>query len=95
LLGPLLDVPTKDPALTTIAGGEYVVVASIYAVLLRDLKKYRVLLWLIALDQAFAAILPAYEIARGHVVATWKTIGPIPFNAALAAIYVAGARTKL
>jgi hypothetical protein len=54
-----------------------------------------VLLWLIALDQAFAAILPAYEIARGHVVATWKTIGPIPFNAALAAIYVAGARSKL
>ncbi len=95
LLGPLLDVPTKDPALTTIAGGEYVVVASIYAILLRDLKKYRVLLWLIALDQAFAAILPAYEIARGHVVATWKTIGPIPFNAALAAIYVAGARSKL
>jgi hypothetical protein len=84
LLGPLLDVPTKDPALTTI-----------YAILLRDLKKYRVLLWLIALDQAFAAILPAYEIARGHVVATWKTIGPIPFNAALAAIYVAGARSKL
>jgi hypothetical protein len=95
LLGPLLDVPTKDPALTTIAGGEYVVVASIYAVLLRDLKRYRVLLWLIALDQAFAAILPAYEIARGHVVATWKTIGPIPFNAALAAIYVVGARSKL
>jgi hypothetical protein len=95
LLGPLLDVPTKDPALTTIAGGEYVVVASIYAVVLRDLKKYRVLLWLIALDQAFAALLPAYEIARGHVVATWKTIGPIPFNAALAAIYVAGARSKL
>jgi hypothetical protein len=91
LLGPLLDVPTKDPALTTIAGGEYVVVTLIYIVLLRDLERYRALLWLVALDQAFAAVLPAYEIARGHVAQTWKTVGPIPFNAALAAIYVFGA----
>jgi hypothetical protein len=94
LLGPLLDVPTKDPALTTIVGGEYVVVTLIYVALLRDLERYRGLLWLIALDQLFAAVLPAYEIARGHVAATWKTIGPIPVNVLLAALYVVGARTR-
>ena len=92
LLGPLLDVPTKDPALTTIAGGEYVVVTAIYLVLLRDLERYRALLWLVALDQFFAAALPGYEIARGHVAATWKTIGPIPFNAALCVIYLLALR---
>ncbi len=94
LLGPLLDVPTKDPALTTIAGGEYVVVTAIYLVLLRDLERYRALLWLVALDQFFAAALPGYEIARGHVAATWKTIGPIPFNAILCAIYLLALRRR-
>jgi hypothetical protein len=93
LLGPLLDVPTKDPALTTIAGGEYLVVTGIYLILLRDLQRYRVLLWLIALDQFLAALLPGIEIARGHVVATVKTLGPIPLNLALAAVYFAGARS--
>lgn len=87
LLGPLFDIPTKDPALTTIAGGEYVVVTLVYVLLLRDLERYRALLWLIALDQLFAGLIPALEISRGHVVATWKTIGPIPINLALAAIY--------
>jgi hypothetical protein len=91
LLGPLLDVPTKDPALTTIAGGEYLVVTGLYLLLLRDLQRYRALLWLTALDQLLAALLPGIEIARGHVVATIKTIGPIPFNVALSAVYVAGA----
>jgi hypothetical protein len=91
LLGPLFDIPLKDPALTTIVGGEYVVVTLIYAVILRAPERYRILLWLITLDQAFAALLPAIEIARGNVVATWKTIGPIPFNALLACIYAWGA----
>jgi hypothetical protein len=91
LLGPLLDVPTKDPALTTIAGGEFFVVTLVYVVLLRDMRRYRILLWIVALDQFFAGILPGFEIARGAVAATWKTIGPIPFNLALGAIYVAGA----
>ena len=91
LLGPLLDVPTKDPALTTIAGGEYLVVTTIYVVLLRDLRRYAILLWLVALDQSLAAIIPAIEIGRGHVVATWKTIGPIPFNVLLAAVYALAA----
>ncbi len=87
LLGPLLDVPTKDPALTTIAGGEYLVVTLLYVLLLYDLRRYRMLLWLIALDQAFAVLLPLVEITRGNVVATWKTLGPMPFNAALALVY--------
>lgn len=87
-LGPLLDIPLKDPALTTIAGGEYLVVAIVYALLLRDPRRYHPLFWLIALDQAFAVALPALEIARGNVAGTIKTIGPMPFNAALAAIYV-------
>jgi hypothetical protein len=92
LLGPLFDIPAKDPALTTIAGGEYVVVALVYVLLLRDLERYRGLLWLIALDQLFAALLPALEISRGHVAATWKTFGPIPVNLLLVAVYVVAAR---
>ncbi len=92
LLGPLFDIPAKDPALTTIAGGEYVVVALVYVLLLRDLERYRGLLWLIALDQLFAALLPALEISRGHVAATWKTLGPIPVNLLLVAVYVVAAR---
>ncbi len=87
LLGPLFDIPVKDPALTTIAGGEYVVVALVYLLVFRDARRYRALLWLCALDQAFAALLPAIEIGRGNVVATPKTIGPIPFNALLAVVY--------
>ena len=94
LLGPLFDVPTKDPALTTIAGGEYVVVTLIYVMLLRDLTRFAPLLWLVALDQLFAGIIPAWEISRGHVVATWKTIGPIPINLALATIYALAARSR-
>gem|GEM_PF-755276 len=93
LLGPLFDVPTKDPALTTIAGGEYVVVTLIYVMLLRDTKRYAPLLWLVALDQLFAGLIPAWEISRGHVVATWKTIGPIPINLILAATYALAARS--
>jgi hypothetical protein len=89
-LGPLLDIPLKDPALTTIAGGEYVVVALIYVAVLRDPQRYGPLLWLCALDQACAAVLPAIEIARGNVVATYKTIGPIPFNALLTGVYLWG-----
>jgi len=87
-LGPLFDIPLKDPALTTIAGGEYIVVALIYVMILRDPKRYHALLWLCALDQAFAACLPALEIIRGNVVATYKTIGPIPINVVLCGVYL-------
>ncbi len=93
LLGPLFDIPVKDPAITTIAGGEYVVVTLLYLALLRDLERFRSLLWLIAIDQAFAAVIPAYAIVRGEVVATWKTIGPIPVSVLLAIVYaIAAAR---
>ncbi len=91
LLGPLLDVPTKDPALTTIVGGEFVVVALVYVAIARDFARFAPLLWIVALDQLFAVALPALEIARGHVPATWKTIAPMPFDLALAAIYAWGA----
>ncbi|GAC1441097.1 MAG: hypothetical protein NVS2B8_00100 [Vulcanimicrobiaceae bacterium] len=94
LLGPLFDIPTKDPALTTIAGGEYVVVTLVYVLLLRDLERFAPFLWLVAIDQFFAAVIPAWEISRGHVVATWKTIGPIPLNLLLAATYAVGARGR-
>ena len=91
LLGPLFDLPLKDPALTTIAGGEYVVVALIYAIVFRAPARYHALLWVCALDQLFAALLPGIEIARGHVAATYKTIGPIPLSALLATVYALGA----
>jgi hypothetical protein len=88
LLGPLFDLPLKDPALTTIAGGEYIVVAFVYALVFREPERYRALLWVCALDQLLAALLPGIEIARGNVAATYKTIGPIPLSALLAAAYV-------
>ncbi len=91
LIPPLLDVPVKDPALTTIFGGALLVLACIYALVLRDTERWRPLLWLCALDQTFGVLLPALEIARGNVPATLKTIGPMPFQAVLVALYVAGA----
>jgi hypothetical protein len=93
-LEPLFDIPLKDPAMTTIAGGEYVVVALVYALFLRDPRRYHPLLWLLALDQGLAASLPLLEMLRGHVVATYKTIGPIPISLILAAIYCWGAATR-
>jgi hypothetical protein len=92
LLGPLLDVPTRDPALTTIAGGEFALVALLYIFILRDVEKYRALLWLVALDQVLAIVLPGIEMLRGHFAVTFKTIGPMPLNAILAAIFLAGLR---
>jgi hypothetical protein len=41
LLQPLLDLPVKDPAVTTIAGGELVVAAGIYAFVLRDPRRWQ------------------------------------------------------
>lgn len=87
-MGPLLDIPLKDPAATTIAGGEFVVVSLVYLAVLRAPLRYRALLFVLFLDQLFAIALPAYEIGRGNVVATWKTVGPMPGNALLAAIYL-------
>jgi hypothetical protein len=92
LMGPLFDIPLRDPAVTTIAGGEFLVAAFIYVVLLRDLERFRPLLWLVALDQTLAAVLPGLEIARGHIAATFKTLAPMPINAALVVVYVLAAR---
>ncbi len=94
LMQPLLDLPIKDPALTTILGGELFVVAGVYAVVLRDPARWRPLLWLCAADQCLGVLLPALEIARGHAPATVKTLGPMPFQLALVAVYIAGARRQ-
>jgi hypothetical protein len=49
-------------------------------------------LWLVALDQLFAALLPGIEVLRGHLPATLKIIAPMPISLALAAVYVLAAR---
>ena len=94
LVEPLLDVPVKDPALTTIFGGELVVVVGLYALAFRDPTRWRPLLWLCALDQFFGVLLPLVEIAHGHVPGTFKTYGPMPFQLALVAVYVLGATRR-
>lgn len=94
LLEPLLDIPVKDPAVTTIAGGELIVASVIYALAFADLPRWRPLLWLCVLDQFFGIVLPAIEMARGHAPVTAKTIGPMPFQIILIGIYVAGARMR-
>ena len=91
LIPPLLDIPVKDPALVTIAGGEYAVVALVYLLAFRYPRRFRALLWLCALDQAFAVALPALAVAHGQLPASWKIVGPLPLSTLLAAIYVAGA----
>lgn len=87
LIEPLLGLAVRDPAMTTIAGGELVVAACIYGLAFRDPARWRPLVWLCALDQTFGIVLPAIEIARGHAPATIKTLGPMPFQAALVALY--------
>jgi hypothetical protein len=89
LIPPLLDIPVHDPTLAQVAGGEYAIAALCYALAFRDPVRFRALLWLCALDQAFAVVLPALALARGQLPATWKIIAPIPLDALLAAIYVA------
>jgi hypothetical protein len=91
LIQPLLDIPVHDPTLAQIAGGEYVVAALCYALALRDPRRFAVLLWICALDQAFAVVLPALAVMRGQLPATWKIVAPIPFQALLALVLVAGA----
>jgi hypothetical protein len=41
LIAPLLDVPVKDPALTTIFGGTLLVLACLYVLVLRDTERWR------------------------------------------------------
>jgi len=91
LIPPLLDIPAKDPALTTIYGGALLVIVGVYLLALRDPVRWRPLLWLCALDQTLGVLLPLVEIARGHVVGTPKIYAPMPFQLALVALYVVGA----
>ena len=91
LIPPLLDIPVHDPTLVQVAGGEYVVAALVYAVTFSDPPRWRPLLWVCALDQAFAVVLPALAVAHGALPTSWKIIAPIPFQALLALVYVAGA----
>ncbi len=91
LIQPLSDIPVRDPTITRLAGAEFIVVACVYALAFRDPVRWRPLLWLCALDQTFAVILPAIEIAHGAFPATIKTVGPIPLSVLLVVIYVVGA----
>ncbi|MDQ6944297.1 MAG: hypothetical protein M3169_17505, partial [Candidatus Eremiobacteraeota bacterium] len=88
LIQPLLDIPVKDPTVVQIAGGEFVVAALVYALAFRDPARFRVLLWLCALDQLFAVVLPALGVAHGTLPATWKIVAPIPFQSVLAVLFV-------
>jgi hypothetical protein len=91
LLEPLLDIPVRDPALTSIVGGEFAVVACVYAVAFRDPRRWSVLLWICALDQLAAVVLPALAIVHGQIPATFKTVGPIPVQAVMALALAWGA----
>ena len=88
LIPPLLDIPVKDPTVVQLAGGEFVVAALVYAVAFRDPVRFRALLWVCALDQLFAVVLPALAVAHGALPATWKIVAPIPFQALLAGLFV-------
>jgi hypothetical protein len=88
LIQPLLDIPVKDPTLVQIAGGEYVVAALVYVIAFRDPVRFRPLLWLCALDQLFAVVLPALAVAHGVLPASWKIVAPIPFQALLAVVFI-------
>ncbi|BDE06073.1 hypothetical protein WPS_13490 [Vulcanimicrobium alpinum] len=92
LIAPLLGVPVKDPAVTAFLGGELIVAACIYALILRDTPRWQPLLWLCALDQTLGVAIPAVQIALGNAPASLQTIAPMPFQAILVALYVAGAR---
>jgi len=91
---PLFDIPAPDVTTALLGGGELIVAGLVYVVILRDVDRFRPLLWLVALDQVFAALLPGIEMLRGHVPATFKTIAPMPINAVLVFIYVWSARSQ-
>jgi hypothetical protein len=94
LLTPLFDIPVKDPAAIMFGGGEFAVVTLVYICLLADPRRFRPLLWLVALDQAFAVVLPLIALASGVLPHTWKTVGPLPVSAALCIAFVWGATRR-
>jgi hypothetical protein len=83
----LLDIPMHDATLAMLAGGEYVVVALVYALAFSDPRRFRALLLICAVDQLFAVVMPALLVAHGVVPGTWKVIAPIPFQALLALLF--------
>jgi hypothetical protein len=91
LIPSLLDIPVHDPELVRIAGGEYVVAALLYLLAFAEPRRLRVLLWLCALDQAFAVAMPALAVAHGTIPSTWATVAPIPFQALLGIVFALGA----
>ena len=88
---PLFDVPVHDTLIAAFAGGEFLVVACVYALTLTDPRRYRALLWVLALDQAFAVVLPTLAVTYGALPATFKIVAPIPVSAILVAVFVTGA----
>jgi hypothetical protein len=87
-IGPLLDFPVKDPALARVTGGELLVACAVYVFVFQNPRRFQPLFFICALDQLFAALIPAIEIAMGHVPGTIKTIGPIPLNVILCGIFI-------
>jgi hypothetical protein len=88
----LFDIPVRDQTAALLGGGELLVAGCIYVLILRDVERFRPFLWLVALDQLFAALLPGIEVLRGHLPATFKILAPMPLNLALVAVYVLAAR---
>jgi hypothetical protein len=95
LITPLFDIPMHDPVFAQLAGGEFVVAALVYALAFRDPRRFRVLLWLCALDQLFAVVMPAIAVAHGAIPSTWKTVGPIPLQAFLTLLFAFSAARGL
>lgn len=88
LMQPLLDVPVKDALIAQLGGGELVVAALVYALAFRDPVRFRAVLWICAVDQAFAVVLPLLALAHGTLPATWKIVAPIPIQALLCVLFV-------
>ena len=76
-----------DLTTAQIAGGEFLVAALVYAIAFRDPRRFRVLVWVCALDQLIAVVLPGLAVVRGAIPATWKIVAPIPFQAVLAVLF--------
>jgi len=87
LMGPLFDVPISDAMTAQIAGGEFIVVAIVYALAFAQPRRFRALVWICAVDQLFAVVLPTLGVARGALPATWKIVAPIPVSAILVVIF--------
>jgi hypothetical protein len=94
LIPPLLDIPLHDPQIVRLAGGEYIVAALVYALALRAPLASRPLLWLCALDQAFAVVMPTLGIVSGTLPNSWKIIAPIPLQAVFVVFFIYAAARK-